>query len=135
MTQTKGETTPLTVRVPPGLRTLLERQARGRGLSVSGLVRVILHQALMRKDFNAARDTLGLAKDGPNRITLYALRHCYGQWLSDSGMPEARIQVGMRHKTADMARRYTKQRDRGQNAQMMDTVLFGDAEGQKAASA
>ena len=51
-------------------------------------------------------------------LRLHDLRHCYGQWLSDERVPEARIQVGMRHATARMTRRYTKQRDRGENARL-----------------
>src|SRR5204863_7295571 len=65
---------------------------------------------------------------GAGDLRLYDLRHAYGQWLVDAGVPEARVQVGMRHKTAGMTRRYTKQRDRGSNAQVMTAVLFGESE-------
>ena len=65
---------------------------------------------------------------GAGELRLYDLRHAYGQWLVDAGVPEARVQVGMRHKTAGMTRRYTKQRDRGSNAQVMTAVLFGESE-------
>jgi integrase len=65
---------------------------------------------------------------GSPALRLYDLRHAYGQWLVDAGVPEARVQVGMRHKTAGMTRRYTKQRDRGSNAQAMTTILFGEPE-------
>jgi integrase len=57
-------------------------------------------------------------------LRLYDLRHCFGQWLSEAGAPEAHIQVAMRHKTAAMTRRYTKQRDKGRNAQVLAGVLF-----------
>ncbi|MCH7875998.1 MAG: tyrosine-type recombinase/integrase [Gemmatimonadetes bacterium] len=53
------------------------------------------------------------AAEGSPELRLYDLRHMYGQWLSESGQPEPRIQVGLRHKTASMTRRYTKQRDKG----------------------
>ena len=65
---------------------------------------------------------------GAGDLRLYDLRQAYGQWLVDAGVPEARVQVGMRHKTAGMTRRYTKQRDRGSNAAVMTTVLFGEPE-------
>jgi len=56
-------------------------------------------------------------------LVLYDLRHFYGQQLADAGEPEARIQVGLRHATASMTRRYTKQRDRGATAKTMAQVL------------
>jgi hypothetical protein len=57
-------------------------------------------------------------------LRLHDLRHCYGQWLSDAGQSEARIQVGMRHATAAMTRRYAKQRDKGENARLLADVLL-----------
>jgi len=60
-------------------------------------------------------------------LRLHDLRHCYGQWLSDEGVPEARIQVGMRHATASMTRRYTKQRDKGENAKAIAEVMCASA--------
>jgi integrase len=57
-------------------------------------------------------------------LRLHDLRHCYGQWLSDAGQPEARIQVGMRHATAAMTRRYAKQKDKGENARVLADVLL-----------
>ena len=57
-------------------------------------------------------------------VRIHDLRHCYGQWLADARVPEARIQVGMRHTTAAMTRRYTKQRDKGENARTMADVLL-----------
>src|SRR5207237_3353971 len=67
------------------------------------------------------------AAGAPLDLRLHDLRHCYGQWLTDEGAPEARVQVGMRHATAAMTRRYTKQRDRGQNAKAMVDVLVRSA--------
>ena len=51
------------------------------------------------------------------------LRHCYAQWLTDAGQSEARVAVGMRHTDAKMTRRYAKQRDRGENAAVLASVL------------
>ena len=60
-------------------------------------------------------------------LRLHDLRYCYGQWLSDEGVPEARIQVGMRHATTSMTRRYTKQRDKGENAKAIAEVMCASA--------
>ena len=62
---------------------------------------------------------------GAPHARLHDLKHCLGQWSTDAGMSEAKVQVFMRHKNPDMTRRYTKQRDRGDVAQMMDELLFG----------
>ena len=56
-------------------------------------------------------------------LTLHDLRHFHGQQLAAAGQPEARIQVALRHATAAMTRRYTKQRDRGETARTMAEVL------------
>ena len=61
---------------------------------------------------------------GAGDVRLHDLRHCFGQWLSDAGVAEARIQVGMRHATAAMTRRYTKTRDKGENARVLADVLL-----------
>lgn len=57
-------------------------------------------------------------------LTIHDLRHCYGQWLVDAGQPESKVQHSMRHKDPSMTRRYTRQKDRGENAQMMDVIMF-----------
>lgn len=57
-------------------------------------------------------------------LRLHDLRHAYGQWLSDAGMPEARIQTGLRHSTAGMTRRYAMQRDKGEASRMMADVML-----------
>ena len=56
-------------------------------------------------------------------LRLHDLRHCYGQWLADNNVSEARIQTGLRHASPAMTRRYTKQRDKGENAAVMGAVL------------
>ena len=50
------------------------------------------------------------------------MRHT--QWLVDAGASEARVQVGMRHATAAMARKYAMERDKGENAKLMATYCF-----------
>ncbi len=50
--------------------------------------------------------------------------HRYAQWPVDAGASEARVQVGMRHATAAMTRRYAMQRDKGENARLMANVLL-----------
>ncbi len=57
-------------------------------------------------------------------LTLHDLRHFYAQSLVDAGRPEASVQQSMRHKDPLMTRRYTKRKDRGENAQTMDSILF-----------
>jgi integrase len=62
---------------------------------------------------------------GAPDLRLYDLRHCFAQWLINAGVAQSVVQVGMRHKTASMTARYAKQRDRGTNATVMASVLFG----------
>ncbi len=62
--------------------------------------------------------------EAPLDLRLHDLRHCYAQWLVDAGASEARVQVGMRHATAAMTRRYAMQRDKGENAKLMANLLL-----------
>ncbi len=62
-------------------------------------------------------------------LRLHDLRHAHAQWLSDNGIPEARIQTAMRHRTPSMTRRYTVQRDKGETARTLGEVLFRPAIG------
>lgn len=64
------------------------------------------------------------AVEADTTLRLHDLRHCYAQWLTDAGQSEARVQVGMRHATAAMTRRYARQRDGGENARMLADVLL-----------
>jgi integrase len=57
-------------------------------------------------------------------LRLHDLRHAYGQWLAEAGVAENRIQTGLRHATASMTRRYTTQRDHGENARTMADLLL-----------
>lgn len=63
---------------------------------------------------------------GHPELTLYSLRHAYAQWLADAGQPEARIQHGLRHRTASMTRRYTAMVDKGELARTVGELLFPD---------
>lgn len=62
-------------------------------------------------------------KVGRSDVRLYDLRHCFGQWLVNAGVPEYSVQTGLRHKTAGMTRRYVQQVQRGQNAAVMAKLL------------
>ena len=61
---------------------------------------------------------------GVHDVWLHDLRHFYGQQLTNKGRPEASVQSGLRHADPNMTRRYTRQRDRRENADMMDAILF-----------
>ena len=61
---------------------------------------------------------------GVHDLRLHDLRHFYGQQLTNAGRPEAGVQSGLRHTDPNMTRRYTRQKDRGENARTMDTILF-----------
>lgn len=74
----------------------------------------------LREYFKRAVKAVGAPLD----LRLHDLRHCYAQWLVDAGASEARVQVGMRHATAAMTRRYAMQRDKGENAKLMANLLL-----------
>ncbi len=74
----------------------------------------------LREYFKRALKVAGAPLD----LRLHDLRHCYAQWLVDAGASEARVQVGMRHATAAMTRRYAMQRDKGENAKLMANLLL-----------
>ena len=59
-------------------------------------------------------------------LTLHDLRHFFGQELIDYGVPEPAVQQGLRHSDPNQTRRYTKKKDRGENAAAMDNILFGN---------
>jgi len=75
------------------------------------------------KDLLADHWKRACRKAGRGDLRLYDLRHCFGQWLTNAGVPDALIQTGMRHRTAGMTRRYTKQVHKGQTAAAMGTLL------------
>ncbi len=62
-------------------------------------------------------------KVGSPDLRLHDLRHATGQWLVNAGRPEASVQDTLRHSTADMTRRYTKQVNRGLDAKVLGDIL------------
>ena len=60
-------------------------------------------------------------------LRLKDLRHCMGQWATDAGVSEARVQSAMRHASPNMTRRYAKQRDRGEVAKVMADVMLRES--------
>jgi integrase len=67
------------------------------------------------------------AVDADTTLRLHDLRHCTGQWAIDSGQPEAKVQVMLRHATPAMTRRYVRQRDRGEIAEAVADALLRSA--------
>ena len=57
-------------------------------------------------------------------VRIHDLRHCYGQWVVDEGVPEAKVQSALRHKTAAMTRRYTKTKEKGDVAAAVGRALL-----------
>lgn len=49
-------------------------------------------------------------------VRMHDLRHAFGQWAVNDGVPEARVQTALRHRTAAMTRRYTKAIEKGEAA-------------------
>jgi integrase len=73
----------------------------------------------LREHFKRAAREVGLPD-----LRLHDLRHCFGQWAIDGGIPESKVQVAMRHADPSMTRRYTKQRDRGEHARVIGDVML-----------
>lgn len=63
-------------------------------------------------------------KVGAEGLWMHDLRHFYAQQLIEAGRPEASVQSSLRHETADMTRRYSMRKDRGENARTMDALMF-----------
>ena len=57
-------------------------------------------------------------------LWLHNLRYLTAQLLVNAGQSEASVQTTMRHETPSMARRYARQKDRGENASALARVLF-----------
>ena len=64
---------------------------------------------------------------GADGVRLHDLRHLTAMALTNAGRPEASVQTTMRHATADMTRRYARQRDKGENAKVMAEALLASA--------
>ncbi len=54
--------------------------------------------------FKEAVEAAGL----PRTLRLHDLRHAHGQWAVENGVPEAFVQVSLRHTNASTTRRYTQ---------------------------
>lgn len=57
-------------------------------------------------------------------VRIHDLRHCFGQWAVDAGIPESKVQSALRHKTASMTRRYTKTKEKGDAANAVGEALL-----------
>ena len=57
-------------------------------------------------------------------VRIHDLRHCYAQWAVNEGLPEAKVQTALRHKTAVTTRRYAKTKDKGEVARAVGRVLL-----------
>ena len=56
-------------------------------------------------------------------LRLHDLRHCHGQWATDEGAPESKVQAALRHASPVMTRRYVLKKDRGEVARMVGRAL------------
>lgn len=61
---------------------------------------------------------------GAGDVRIHDLRHLTAMALTEVGQSEASVQTTMRHATPSMTRRYAKQRDKGQNANVMAEVML-----------
>jgi len=75
----------------------------------------------LRRHWLAACKKVGLS------VRIHDLRHCYGQWAVNAGVPESKVQTALRHKTAAMTRRYTKTQEKGDASNAVGRALLGDA--------
>lgn len=64
---------------------------------------------------------------GAGDVRLHDLRHFPAQLLVNAGRSEASVQSTMRHATPSMTRRYSRQRDRGENAKTLAEVFLASA--------
>jgi integrase len=60
---------------------------------------------------------------GVKGIRLHDLRHCHGQWATNEGVAESKVQSSLRHTSISTTRRYTKQKARGEVANAMSRAL------------
>jgi integrase len=67
---------------------------------------------------------IAACKKAKVEVRLHDLRHCFGQWAIERFVPESKVQSALRHKTADMTRRYTKTREKGEAATAVGNALL-----------
>lgn len=60
---------------------------------------------------------------GYTDLHLHDLRHALGQWVTDEGIPESKVQDALRHASPAMTRRYTRQKSKGEVAEAVSNVL------------
>ncbi len=65
---------------------------------------------------------------GAGRLWLHDMRHALGQWATDAGVPENKVQDALRHSSPLMTRRYTRQKSRGEVAHAVAGQLKRKAE-------
>lgn len=63
------------------------------------------------------------AKVGVTDVHLHDLRHCLAQWSTNEGVPQVKIQDAMRHSTASMTNKYSRQKSKGEVAAAMSNAL------------
>lgn len=72
----------------------------------------------LRKHWVAACNAVGV-----DDLHLHDLRHALGQWATDAGIPEGKVQDALRHSSPLMTRRYTRQKSRGEVADAVSVAL------------
>ena len=56
-------------------------------------------------------------------LALHDLRHRHGQWATDEGAPESKVQAALRHASPIMTRPYVLKKDRGEVGRMVGRAL------------
>lgn len=83
----------------------------------SGIPAPLKYKALLRHWNKAVKDA------GYTDLHLHDLRHAFGQWATDEGIPEGKVQDALRHASPAMTRRYTRQKSKGEVATAMSNAL------------
>lgn len=66
-------------------------------------------------------------------VRIHDLRHCFGQWSVNAGVPESKVQRALRHKSPAMTRRYVTTREKGEAAKAVGDALLGHPATEQAA--
>lgn len=72
----------------------------------------------LREHWNKA-----VADAGYTDLHLHDLRHALGQWVTDEGIPEGKVQDALRHVTPGVTRKYTRQKNKAEVATAISNVL------------
>lgn len=62
---------------------------------------------------------------GVSDLRLHDLRHAMGQWATNEGVAESKIQEALRHASPSMTRRYTRQKAKGEVAAAVGRAMRG----------